>query len=139
MSNDRKPSQPKKGKPRRSGNVPSGKGGQPRGKGGQQRGKGNAAQGRGAQGSHGRKAAPGDDRVAELAGPLSRVLQRLPETQRRVLELRMGLVDGYSRNLSDTASELGLSMHEAKEIEARAFEHIREVVPLNQLKRLLKP
>lgn len=142
MENDRKPSQPKKGKPRRSGDAPPGKGGQPRGKGGQQRGKGNAKQGRGAQGNHGqqgRKPPPGDDRVAELAGPLRRVLQRLPETQRRVLELRMGLVDGYSRNLSDTASELGLSMHEAKEIEARAFEHIREVVPLNQLKKLLKP
>jgi DNA-directed RNA polymerase specialized sigma24 family protein len=135
MSNDRKPSQPKKGKPRRSGNPPSGKGGQ-------QRGKGGANQGRGAQnnrGQQGRKPPAGDDRVAELAGPLSRVLQRLPETQRRVLELRMGLVDGYSRNLSDTASELGLSMHEAKEIEARAFEHIREVVPLSQLKKLLKP
>ena len=143
MENDRNPSQPKKGKPRRSGEAPSGKGGQPRGKSGQQRGKGSGKPGRGAQGKQGqqgRKPPPAsDDRVAELAGPLRRVLQRLPETQRRVLELRMGLVDGYSRNLSDTASELGLSMYEAKEIEARAFEHIREVVPLNQLKKLLKP
>ena len=130
MSNDRKPSQPRKGPPRRKGGKPTTQG---KGQGGRQ------GQGKGQGSGQRRNATPsGDDRVAELAGPLSRVLQRLPETQRRVLELRMGLVDGYSRNLSDTASELGLSMHEAKEIEARAFEHIREVVPLNQLKKLLK-
>lgn len=121
MSNDRKPSGPRKGQQRRKGGKPQAGGGKPAAKGGGQR-----------------RQAAGDDRVAELAGPLARVLQRLPETQRRVLELRMGLVDGYSRNLSDTASELGLSMHEAKEIEARAFEHIREVVPLQQLKKFLK-
>jgi DNA-directed RNA polymerase specialized sigma24 family protein len=136
MSNEKKPSQPRKGPPRRKGGKPT----QTQGKGqggrqGQGQGKG---QGKGQVSGPRRNAPDGDDRVAELAGPLSRVLQRLPETQRRVLELRMGLVDGYSRNLSDTASELGLSMHEAKEIEARAFEHIREVVPLNQLKKLLK-
>lgn len=124
MSNDRKPSGPRKGQQRRKGGKPPAKGA----KGGKPS----------AKGSGQRRQAAGDDRVAELAGPLKRVLQRLPETQRRVLELRMGLVDGYSRNLSDTASELGLSMHEAKEIEARAFEHIREVVPLQQLKKLLK-
>ena len=79
----------------------------------------------------------GDDRVARLSGPLSRVLQRLPETQRRVLELRMGLVDGHPHSLADTARALGLGMTEAREIEARAFEHIREVVPLDRLGKLL--
>ncbi|HSK24177.1 MAG TPA: sigma factor-like helix-turn-helix DNA-binding protein [Egicoccus sp.] len=78
-----------------------------------------------------------NDKVTQLAGPLERVLKRLPETQRRVLELRMGLTDGHPHDLADTARELGLSMSEAREIEKRAFEHIREAVPLQQLQRFL--
>lgn len=79
-----------------------------------------------------------DDRVAALAGPLGRVLERLPATQRRVLELRMGLADGHPHTLADTARVMGIGMSEAREIEGRAFEHIREVVPLDQLGKLLK-
>lgn len=49
----------------------------------------------------------------------------------------MGLVDGHPRNLAETARALGLTNHEAREIEQRAFERIREVVPLDRLKGLL--
>jgi RNA polymerase primary sigma factor len=78
-----------------------------------------------------------NETIAQLSGPLQKVLARLPETQRRVLELRMGLVDGHPHDLSDTAKTLGLSMSEARDIEKRAFEHIREAVPLQQLQRFL--
>ena len=66
------------------------------------------------------------------------VLQRLPETQRRVLELRMGLVDGHPQDPADAARTLGISLGELREIEARAFERIREVIPLQQLQRFLE-
>ncbi len=79
-----------------------------------------------------------NDTVAQLSGPLRKVLDRLPETQRRVLELRMGLVDGHPKKLTEVADQLGMTMHEAKQVEARAFEHIREAVPLDQLQKLLK-
>jgi DNA-directed RNA polymerase specialized sigma24 family protein len=79
-----------------------------------------------------------DEKVAELAGPLRKVLDRLPETQRKVLELRMGLVDGHPHDLADTARTLGLSLSEARDIEKRAFEHIREAIPLQQLQRFLQ-
>lgn len=49
----------------------------------------------------------------------------------------MGLVDGHPHTLADTAATLGLGATEAGEIEARAIEHIREVVPLAQLGKLL--
>lgn len=75
--------------------------------------------------------------MSRLSGPLKSVLERLPATQREVLELRMGLRDGHPHDLADTARTLGLSMSEARDIEQRAFEHIREVVPLGQLQRLL--
>lgn len=113
-----------------------GKGGQ--GKGQTKGGKGRTGQNKGGQQRRGRGAPDRDDTVAQLAGPLGKVLARLPETQRRVLELRMGLVDGHPKNLTETAETLGMTMHEAKQVEQRAFEHIREAVPLGQLQKLLK-
>lgn len=69
---------------------------------------------------------------------MEKVLSRLPETQRKVLELRMGLKDGHPHDIADTARALGLSLSEARDIEKRAFEHIREAVPLQQLQRFLQ-
>ena len=98
--------------------------------------KGSAAKGKPSKG----KDAPDglDERAAQLAAPLRRVLQRLPETQRRVLELRMGLADGHPQDPADAARTLGMSLGELREIEARAFERIREVIPLQQLQRFLE-
>jgi DNA-directed RNA polymerase sigma subunit (sigma70/sigma32) len=95
-----------------------------------------------ASGDRRRGAKPGaareeQDPAAQLAAPLKRVLQRLPETQRRVLELRMGLTDGHPHDAADAARVLGISLGELREIEARAFERIREVIPLQQLQRFL--
>jgi DNA-directed RNA polymerase sigma subunit (sigma70/sigma32) len=84
-----------------------------------------------------RRAQPANP-AEELKQPLEKVLSRLPETQRRVLELRMGLKDGHPHDLADTARELGISLSEARDIEKRAFEHIREAVPLQQLQRFLQ-
>lgn len=123
---------------KRSGGRKGGQGKRAQGKGA---GQGKGGQGKGGKGGpqrRGRGAPDRDDTVAQLAGPLRKVLDRLPETQRRVLELRMGLVDGHPKNLTETAESLGMSMHEAKQVEQRAFEHIREAVPLDQLQKLLK-
>ncbi len=79
-----------------------------------------------------------DDKAATLKRPLELVLARLPEVERRVIELRMGLVDGHPADLGDTARELGMTIPEAKKVEERAFERIREVVPLQQLAKYLK-
>lgn len=50
----------------------------------------------------------------------------------------MGLVDGHPRSVADIARELGMTNHEAKQVEERAFDRIREVVPLDRLQRLLE-
>jgi hypothetical protein len=127
-----------RGAPSRSGTAggppQSGKGGKG-GKGGSKAGAGVGDQGS----TKGRDAADAEDeRAAQLAAPLRRVLQRLPETQRRVLELRMGLADGHPQDPADAARTLGISLGELREIEARAFERIREVIPLQQLQRFLE-
>lgn len=120
----------------RGGSQPAGKGA--RGGGGQGT-KGGGGKGAGSSSGKPRpERLDKDDAVAQLAGPLAKVLDRLPETQRRVLELRMGLVDGHPQKLTEVAQQLGMTMHEAKQVEQRAFEHIREAVPLDRLQKLLK-
>jgi DNA-directed RNA polymerase specialized sigma24 family protein len=93
--------------------------------------------GRSTAGQPGRREEP-EELAAQLAAPLHKVLARLPETQRRVLELRMGLKDGHPHDAADTARALGMSVGEVREVEARAFERIREVIPLQQLARFLE-
>ncbi len=124
------------GKPGTGGQGKGGQGKGGQGKGGNQR-QGGQGKGGGGRGGKGRGGTPQDETVSELTAPLQKVLARLPETQRKVLELRMGLKDGHPHDLGDTARELGLSMSEARDIEKRAFEHIREAVPLQQLQRFL--
>lgn len=82
-------------------------------------------------------------RVAEeqeairLRNKLSTVLRRLPDIERQVLEARMGLVDGTPMKPGQVAERLGLTIHEVKKIEARAFDRIREIGPLKGLERFL--
>jgi len=110
------------------------------GSGGKEQGRRQGSRGgdRRGQGGGGRKRAPAPDPTAELGKPLQKVLARLPETQRMVLELRMGLTDGHPHDIADTARALGLSLSETRDIEKRAFEHIREAIPLHQLQRFLQ-
>lgn len=72
-----------------------------------------------------------------LARELSELLERLPETQRAVVERRVGLADGHPHSQADTARALGLTRNEVREIEQRAFARIRETIPLDELQRLL--
>lgn len=78
-----------------------------------------------------------DAAVRALRDKLSGVLRRLPEIERKVVELRMGLVDGTPAKPGETAERLGLTIAEVKKIEARAFDRIREVGPIKGLERFL--
>ena len=80
----------------------------------------------------------GDERAPRLPPELRRALARMPETQRRVLELRMGLADGHPHDVADAAEALGLPAAELRDIEARAFERLRAVLPRGFIERLLK-
>ncbi len=73
-----------------------------------------------------------------LRQKLSGVLKRLPDVERRVVELRMGLVDGTPAKPGEVADRLGMTIPEVKKIEARAFSRIREVGPIKGLERFLE-
>lgn len=78
-----------------------------------------------------------EDAVRALRGKLSGVLSRLPEIERKVLEHRMGLVDGTPAKPGEVAERMGLTVAEVKRIESRAFNRIREVGPIKGLERFL--
>jgi DNA-directed RNA polymerase sigma subunit (sigma70/sigma32) len=78
-----------------------------------------------------------DAEVRRLRGKLANVLGRLPDVERQVLELRMGLADGIPQRPGEVAEQLGMSVAEVKRIENRAFSRIREVGPIKGLERFL--
>jgi DNA-directed RNA polymerase sigma subunit (sigma70/sigma32) len=83
----------------------------------------------------------GDDEDAALRAlrsKLTGVLRRLPEVERQVIELRMGLAEGVPLKPGEVAERLGMTIAEVRKIEQRAFERIREVVPTKGLERFLQ-
>lgn len=89
------------------------------------------------QAPRGRPRQDADDALRALRNKLDGVLARLPDIERKVVEHRMGLVDGTPAKPGETAKRLGLTIPEVKRIEERAFSRIREVVPIQQLQRFL--
>ena len=83
-------------------------------------------------------ASPEQEEAVRLSRLLEKVLERIPATQAAVLRWRMGLEDGQPASTAETARQLGLSLAETRDIEARAFEHIREAIPVEHLQRFLK-
>jgi DNA-directed RNA polymerase sigma subunit (sigma70/sigma32) len=77
-----------------------------------------------------RLAAPGDGDLASDGQTTVRdLLWRLDELARRVLELRLGFVDGEPRSYAETARSLGISVNRARRTEARALETLRGICP----------
>lgn len=86
----------------------------------------------------GRRREDDDAALRALRGRLSGVLGRLPDVERQVLELRMGLAEGVPLKPGEVASRMGMTVPEVRRIESRAFERIREVGPIKGLERFLE-
>ncbi len=55
------------------------------------------------------------------------LLKELPERERRVLELRFGLVDGVVRTLEDVGREFDVTRERIRQIEVKALNRLREI------------
>ncbi len=69
-----------------------------------------------------------------LADQVKEVLSDLSEKERRILEMRHGLVDGITHTLEEVGQKFGVTRERIRQIEAKAHEKIRTHEKSNQLK-----
>jgi RNA polymerase primary sigma factor len=62
------------------------------------------------------------------------ILNDLPEKERKILELRHGLVDGVQHTLEEVGRKFGVTRERIRQIEAKAHEKIRQHERVNRLK-----
>jgi RNA polymerase primary sigma factor len=63
--------------------------------------------------------------VSQRAAQLTAVLRSLPDRERRVIQLRFGLVDGRGRTLDEIGREFGLTRERIRQIEQRTLAKLR--------------
>jgi RNA polymerase primary sigma factor len=62
------------------------------------------------------------------------ILNDLPEKERKILELRHGLVDGVQHTLEEVGKKFGVTRERIRQIEAKAHEKIRQHEKVNRLR-----
>ncbi|MBI61151.1 MAG: RNA polymerase sigma factor RpoD [Verrucomicrobiales bacterium] len=72
-----------------------------------------------------------------LKDKLGDVLTSLTERERKVLELRFGLSDGYSRTLEEVGKQFKVTRERIRQIEAKALRKMRHPTRLRQLQGFL--
>ena len=73
-----------------------------------------------------------------LKDKLSDVLNSLSERERKVLELRFGLGDGYSRTLEEVGRQFRVTRERIRQIEAKALRKMRHPTRIRQLHGFLE-
>jgi RNA polymerase primary sigma factor len=67
------------------------------------------------------------------------VLDSLTERERKVLSLRFGLVDGYSRTLEEVGRQFNVTRERIRQIEAKALRKMRHPTRIRQLHGFFEP
>ena len=67
------------------------------------------------------------------------VLDSLTERERRVLSLRFGLTDGYSRTLEEVGRQFNVTRERIRQIEAKALRKMRHPTRIRQLHGFFEP
>ncbi len=73
-----------------------------------------------------------------LKDKLSDVLSSLTERERKVLELRFGLGDGYSRTLEEVGKQFKVTRERIRQIEAKALRKMRHPTRIRQLQGFIE-
>jgi RNA polymerase primary sigma factor len=73
-----------------------------------------------------------------LKDKLQDVLSSLTERERKVLELRFGLGDGYSRTLEEVGKQFKVTRERIRQIEAKALRKMRHPTRIRQLQGFLE-
>lgn len=77
-----------------------------------------------------------DQEVAHriLADQMQEILESLSEKERKILEMRHGLLDGTYHTLEEVGKEFGVTRERIRQIEAKALEKIRQHDKVRRLK-----
>jgi len=62
------------------------------------------------------------------------ILNDLPPKERKILEMRHGLIDGYTHTLEEVGKVFGVTRERIRQIEAKAHEKIRQHEKINRLR-----
>ena len=73
-----------------------------------------------------------------LKAKLGDVLASLSERERRVLELRFGLTDGYERTLEEVGKQYKVTRERIRQIEAKALRKLRHPTRIRQLQGFIE-
>lgn len=69
-----------------------------------------------------------------ISDQVREILNDLPEKERRILELRHGILDGVTHTLEEVGKEFNVTRERIRQIEAKAHEKIRQHEKINRLR-----
>jgi len=69
-----------------------------------------------------------------VADQVKEILDDLPPKERKILEMRHGLVDGITHTLEEVGKEFGVTRERIRQIEAKALEKLRQHEKIERLK-----
>ncbi len=69
-----------------------------------------------------------------IADQVKEILNDLPIKERKILEMRHGLVDGFTHTLEEVGKVFGVTRERIRQIEAKAHEKIRQHEKINRLR-----
>jgi RNA polymerase primary sigma factor len=69
-----------------------------------------------------------------VADQVREILNDLPQKERKILEMRHGLVDGFTHTLEEVGKVFGVTRERIRQIEAKAHEKIRQHERINRLR-----
>jgi RNA polymerase primary sigma factor len=69
-----------------------------------------------------------------VSDQVKEILEDLPPKERKILEMRHGLLDGYTHTLEEVGKVFGVTRERIRQIEAKAHEKIRQHDKINRLR-----
>lgn len=69
-----------------------------------------------------------------ISDQVREILNDLPPKERKILEMRHGLIDGYTHTLEEVGKVFGVTRERIRQIEAKAHEKIRQHDKINRLR-----
>lgn len=69
-----------------------------------------------------------------ISDQVKEILNDLPPKERKILEMRHGLTDGYTHTLEEVGKVFGVTRERIRQIEAKAHEKIRQHEKINRLR-----